>query len=494
MRKVLQAVLIFCFTNAFAQTGIQWGSAVNVAASSFGNYHPRLAADGAGNVMVLWGKGGAGEAYFSKWNGTAFTNPILLNPPTLPVFTASWAGPDIAASGDSVYVVVKQTPEMMNHIYMIHSYDGGNTFSAPVQVDNIGSDVSRFPAVTTDDAGNPLVAFMKFDSTFLNARYVVTASQDGGNTFSPDMQASGFSGGTVCDCCPATIVSSGNTVATLYRDNLNNVRNMWAGISDDNGNSFGGGIQLDNTNWMIMSCPSSGPEGVIINDTLCAVFMSQASGTALSYYSKSVISSLTRGASIPLTGAMPGLTQQNYPRIDHDGNEVAIAWRQTVNNAARVCVKYMNDITNGIAPAADTIASASNNLIANTDILVRQGTVHVVWQDDNAGTVRYRKGVFPVGIAQNEISKAEIEVFPNPFEDRFNVYFTRPGATEAGGLMFKVGKNMRMIISDVIGNPVAEKKVFEFPFAFDATDLANGMYLLKIISDEKTIIKKIIKQ
>jgi hypothetical protein len=63
-----------------------------------------------------------------------------------------------------VYVVFKATPEPDTSVIFI-SEDRSiqEQHFHPVQVDLIGDSLSRFPVVTVDDAGNPIVAFMKFD-------------------------------------------------------------------------------------------------------------------------------------------------------------------------------------------------------------------------------------------------------------------------------------------------------------------------------------------
>src|SRR6185436_20090502 len=179
---VLLTVISQCWFSAVAQ--ITWNMGMNISANTYGNMDPRMALDAAGNPLVIWGRMSDESVFFSRWNGTMFTAPIKLNG-MLTVAAATWMGPDIASHGDSVYVVMKQTPEAdtSSHIYMVHSYDGGMTFSSPVQVDNIADSVSRFPTVTTDEDGNPIIAFMKFNSLFLDSRWAVTKSPDYGNTF-----------------------------------------------------------------------------------------------------------------------------------------------------------------------------------------------------------------------------------------------------------------------------------------------------------------------
>jgi hypothetical protein len=409
MNKLVLLFLLSFFLSPFsspAQTGIDWDDPVTVAPAGFGNQHPRISTRYPWNPLIIWGQASSNKVYFSRRDGLGFTPPVAVNPPSIPVFAASWAGPDMASHGDTVYVVFKETPEHLNSIFMVHSFDGGTTFSDPVQVDHLsGDDLSRFPSVTTDADGQPLVAFMKFDANFSNARYVVTRSDDFGSSFGPDVLASEYSGGDVCDCCPASIVASGDRVATLYRDNLNNLRNSWAGISTDGGASFPTGIQIDQTDWYINACPSSGPDGVIIGDSLYSVFMSGAGGGTRVYFSVASILTGQAGPSIPLTGSLTNVSDQNYPRIAHAGPSVAVVVKQTVNNDAQLGLFFNADITAG---GPWTYQMLSSNNIANADIAMEYGHIHVAWEDVTTGTVRYVHGDFTSLLCSNVTSAGAV--------------------------------------------------------------------------------------
>ncbi|MCY7410779.1 MAG: glycoside hydrolase [Chitinophagales bacterium] len=284
MKKLSWLLLIIALISQYnlAKAQISWSMGMNVASNSYENMHPRVVADASGDPLVIWGRMSDESVFFSRWNGTAFTLPVKLNPSWLTVATASWMGSDIASKGDTVYVVMKQTPETesTSHIYIVTSFDGGITFSVPKQVEFIADSLSRFPTVTVDATGNPVVAFMKFDNMFADSRWAVTKSSDYGNTFSTDVKASGWSGADalVCDCCPGGIVGEGNNIAMLYRNNQNNIRDSWASISTDGGTSFTEGWNVDQNNWNLISCPATGPDGVIIGDSLYAVFMNGESG------------------------------------------------------------------------------------------------------------------------------------------------------------------------------------------------------------------------
>ena len=404
-----------------AQTDILWSDPIMISSESTGYDHPRISLNGDENAVVLWGN--EGDMYFSRQEGISFTTPLMLNSPETSISTFSWAGPDIASKGDTIYIVFKEEPEDMARIYCITSYDGGITFDTLEIVDGmIGDHYSRFPSVTVDEAGNPIIAFMKLDTFFLDPKYVVVTSDDLGNSFNMDVTASNFSGGEVCDCCPVGITSNENYVSTLYRDNLDNLRNSWAGISIDGGNSFTSGIQIDQTDWTVFACPASGPDGVIIDDNLYSVFMSAGEGDTRVYFSTSSLIDMTDEPDIRVSAEIEGLSIQNYPRIANKGNAVAIVWKQIANGNSIIPISFTNDITNGLPTDYDTIASLEFYGLENADVAVSSNKVHVVWQDNYNNAVMYREGTYvePV-LLEEAIIQYEINVFPNPAESAFNI-------------------------------------------------------------------------
>ena len=415
------AISILCLsTVCIAQTGITWNPGMNIITAS-GNNHPRIAVDRSGNPMLVWNYNLS--ALYSRWDGNAFTTPIPLNPAGIEVAGAAWMGPDITTHGDTVYVVYKQSPEAADtcHIFCVHSYDAGLTFSAPVQVEAIADSLSRFPTVTTDDLGNPIVAFMKFNSLAFDSRWAVARSNDFGFSFTVDTKASGWSSATsvVCDCCPGAIVCSGNTVAMVYRDNNSNVRDTWAGISTDGGNSFSYGMPIDQHNWTVFSCPSTGGDAAIIGDTLYSVFMNGTGGTNLCYMNASSISEMNGSQGVELTDPIPGLTTQSYPRLATDGTAMAVVWKQAINGNDQCLIRFTNDIANGLPMAYDTV---DLDHIVNADVALHNGTVYVIWQDDNSGSIKLRSGTYnSVTSVHESASKASLSVYPNPSSAEVNI-------------------------------------------------------------------------
>lgn len=408
-----------------AQTGISWNAAADIVSAN-GNNHPRIAIDGSGNPLVLWNFNMT--ALFTRWDGNAFITPIPLSPSNIDIAGAAWMGPDIVSHGDTVYVVYKQAPEASDtcHIFCVHSYDGGVTFSSPVQVDAIADSISRFPVVTTDDIGNPVIGFMKFNAQFAETRWVVARSSDFGFSFSVDTKASGWSGASteICDCCPGAIACSGNNVALVYRDNNSNIRDMWAGISTDGGNSFTYGMPIDQHNWNVFVCPSTGGDAVIIGDTLYSVFMNGSGGTNLCYMNASSISEMSGSQGIELTDPIPGLSLQSYPRMSSDGTAMAVVWKQIVNGNDECLLRFTNNIANGLPMQYDTV---DLNHIVNADVAIHDGKIYVIWQDDNAGSIKMRSGNFnsTTGIQEVGLSN-QFSIYPNPATNNFQVINDQP--------------------------------------------------------------------
>ena len=480
MKNTLTILLIVFCLSASAQ--ITWTPGMNISSNSFSNMHPRIALDRAGNPMMVWGRMSDESVFFSKWNGTMFTTPIKLNPTWMTIATASWQGPDIASHGDTVYVVVKRTPETAdtNRIFIFTSFNGGVLFNAPVELGFIADSLSRFPTVTTDATGNPIVAYMKFNAMFMDSRWVVLKSTDYGSTFSSDVKASGWGNSTeVCDCCPGAIVSSGNTSAMLYRDNNSNIRDMWTGISNNNATTFPVGFEIGNNNWMLMSCPSSGPDGIIIGDTLYSTFMSGGSGAYRTYLSKSSISTGVVSSMTNLLGSAPGLSQQNFPRIASDGTAMAIVWKQVVSGDAQLPILFSNDISNGFPAIYDTVDLEN---ITNADVAMGNGKLFVVWQDDSSGTVKYKSGTYTqVSTGLNEDIESNFAIYPNPVSSSISLQ---------SQLDFR---NAEIKIFNLMGETVFIQTNMGVA-TLDVAALNSGIYFLQIRTNNKFFSQKFIRQ
>lgn len=127
------SIMAGVFVNDASAHVITWAAPQTVAASSFDSQHPRIVLSGNGNPVILWGNSAANAAYLSRWTGSGFTSPVKLNSMGISIFADSWAGPDLASKGDTVYAIFKAKPEDTAGIYIVRSFNGGATLSMPAR-------------------------------------------------------------------------------------------------------------------------------------------------------------------------------------------------------------------------------------------------------------------------------------------------------------------------------------------------------------------------
>ena len=308
------------------------------------------------------------------WNGSAFNSPLALNPDGVIPFSATWAGAEIASSNDTVFVTFSTDLSLEGKVYTVRSLNGGQTFEDTVRVDQIGTDVPRFPTITVGNGGNPVVAFMQLDENFGNAEYAVARSMNGGGSYMPSISPSLGAVGEVCDCCPATITADGDRHILTYRNNDNNIRNMWASFSFDASASYSVSSEIDQTNWMIMACPSSGPSNVIVGDTLISTWMSDG----VVYYGTTNINDQQNDIQRELFPVSVGT--QNFPVIAGEGNTLGIVW-QGYNGAQDVFFSWSFTGASGLGYMVDTLTADFMGGQTRPDLKYSNGKFHVVYSD-----------------------------------------------------------------------------------------------------------------
>lgn len=474
---ILPLVLLciwFCGPTA-AQAQIIWDPAITVASPSLSHNWPRITIDGAGNPVVIWGN--AERVMFARWNGNGFTTGVQISPVGMTIAEAGWMGPEIASHGDTIYVVFKETPENVDgkSIWCLRSLDGGETWSDAVKVDQVGSDKARFPVVTTDQEGHPVVGFMRFDPQFRDPHWVVARSQDHGNTFLPDTKASGWSGAgsEVCDCCPGSMHSSGDRIALFYRDNLDNLRECWAGLSSDRGNSFSSGMNMDRTGWRINSCPSSAIDGVILGDSVYSAFMSGAEGAARVYFSRAAFGS-SGGIGTHVVPITPDIRSQNYPRVAGLGRALGVIWSQYSGDRFILPILFYSDITTGVPIAIDTLGMGQ---IENADIAISDDQIFVIWKDGGSKNIWFRSGTWraPNSILKRAPLLQDIMVFPNPGKTYWRITGQYSGRGNLNAFVINMSGDIKQII------PM--QGMTQLELTIDCSDLPAGSYTIRLSED-----------
>lgn len=430
MKKLVLGIITICsFSGVSSAQSAIWDAPVNVAlGTTYSNIYPRITLTTGDNPLVVWENGGTDKIYSSRWDGVGFTTPLTVNPLGTVPFIASWTGAEVASSGDTVFVVFSTEPTATTaQVYTVRSLDGGVTFQDTVRVDQIGSDIPRFPSVAVGLNGNPVVNFMRFNSSFEDPEYAISRSVTGGTSYLAPINPTASVANFVCDCCPATVVTSGNDHVLLFRNNDNNIREMWGCYSTDGSASYTAFGEVDQTNWNVSSCPSSGPSGVIMGDSLVTTWMSAGdvfiSSTNLANQQIGVHRQL-----FPM-----GLGVHNFPVIAGKGDTLAVVWQGSNGGATDIFFTYSVTGTAGLGINIDTLTAGTTGSQTRPDIQFSNGKFHIVYSDNVGSNVKYLQGTIdPASLGVNEVNvHAEIELFTAQVDGKTTVRVRSELETEA---------------------------------------------------------------
>ena len=424
MNKLFKLSVYICIIlpfNAFnqSQAPIVWEDTISVADGSiYGNTRPRIVLNSQDEPVVVFGRNIDGSIHTAKYNGLDFDPPVQITPNDFQSYLVNWTGPEIDASGDTIMMVFKENPLQEGHVYSVRSTDGGNSFSDPLRTDSHPVGVAWLPNIAFDNNGNPSVIYMVHDQVWLNPRYVVSHSDDGGITFNPEQEVTSIVPDEACDCCPAAIAKKDNLQALLFRNNEGGIRDMFAVKSQDGGLSFPDYQNIDYLNWMINQCPSTGPDAFIDNNTLFTVSASQASGRYRCYLAKTdMINTQAPENAFMLPSPESSVGNANFPRIHGKFDSLFVVWQASeTSNYEVYCAYGSGGNFTSFEETKSQVNLVTSGTQSNPDLYYRNGYVHVVFQDGNTGNVVYRRGrLSALGIEGNQ--NTTLLIYPNPTAD-----------------------------------------------------------------------------
>ena len=462
--QILLLPLILAMTY-FMQGQIQMGTPETIALqASWGSTRPRIALNANADPVVIWSSPNTKSVYVSRKSNGAFLAPIKLNPDGMELSIFDWSGPEIAANGNDVFVVFKQIPEHSSPVYCVRSSDGGATWSDTVRVDSSSPLMSRMPTVGVDNNGNPIVAFMRENMDNGYSDWAVSRSLDGGVSFAPAFSVTSLTGGAVCDCCPATVVSSGSNVAVIYRNNDVNLRDIRASISNDGGATFDANIDMDNLDWEVNVCPSSGPDGYFAGTDLKSAWMSKASGYYRIYFSSGDTQSPTSEGSVLVHDA-PISQIQNRPVIAGNESVMGIAGEFTQLGMNEIFFSWSSSDFTENNYFAVTQNIAGNQL--RPDIAFDGQKFHLVFTDN---------GVLGVTYLQLEIGGVNVD----DLKQSSNFILMPNPANEEIGLQIlgqQYSSLSQIEVRDMSGRSVIQEKLGSGPIKILSTgQLSDGIY------------------
>lgn len=424
MKKILLPLLLVTAQYTLAQTPIiSLSSPVTVAGTSvYSSVKPRVAVTAGNAPLVVWGKASSasaqGSIYTARWNGTGFNTPLAVNPAGVDVYAGPSEGPNIAANGDTVFVSFFSIPSSSSKIYVVRSVDGGVSFNDTLRADHQTTKTAYTPFVTIDESGNPCLAFEASHPNLSAPEQLFTRSVDGGTSFLNEVNANMNAPGQPCECCPPSVVVKDSLVFLLYRNNENNIRNVYVAVSQDYGASFPTTVQIDNTNWYINGCPSTGAEGVIAGDSLVVTWRSRVGGQTRIYMNKMSIHTLQAGVTRKAEPSYVGTAFQDHPSIAGSNDTVAIVWDDNrTGNSNCYMIASVDGGTTFSMPVMLNDTTTQAGIQRNPHVALKNGVFHIVYQNSSTNEVIYRTAQISgiLNIAEDPKNRLLINAVPNPF-------------------------------------------------------------------------------
>jgi hypothetical protein len=487
MNKLLSLLaLVFCFQFGNSQSPQIFLSPQQVVAggSTYGSVKPRIVLTRNNIPLVMWSRAN-GIIYSSRWNGSGFSAPVQVTPTGVLCYTNSNEGPHIAARGDTVFVSFFSLPMTSSKIYLVKSIDGGLTWQDTVRADHQPPATPGYtPAVAIDPLGNPYVVFEKATQTMQNPSQMCNRSTDGGQTFSMEVSANAPAPGIPCECCPPMILQKNNSVYVMYRNNINNLRNIHLTHSGDSGQSFTQNIQIDSTNWVLNGCPSAGPEAIWNGDSIFSVWMSQVGGNGRIILGRMHGGTLQSNRHRIIDYQNQMSIVQRHPSIAGSGDTLAVCWDDNRANSNISC--FVSFSTSGVSGLGQSVVWLSDSVFSATgnqqvpSVAFGNGIFHFVFQSAFTNEVIYRKGTF-TGLSVSETHQnLQVTIFPNPGSDFVFVQTSKPGFS------------YRML--DVKGQEIkSEVRVSGDQTELDIQDLPKGIYFFECNFGGERVVRKMVK-
>lgn len=336
---------------------------VRVSSGDADAAEPAIAASPDGSSYVVWVKHAPNKqsdvmiARFTE-DGQMQSSPVRVN--TQPGTATAWRGdpPTVAVAPDLTVFVgwtarVEGASGHATNIYLSSSRDEGQTFSAPVKVnDDAKPAVHGMHSLAIGKDGRVYVAWlderniipmkdMKMDPKTSghhmesNREVFFASSTDGGRTFTTNQQIAS----EVCPCCKTALASGQEgSVYLSWRQVLpGDFRHIAVASSADGGKTFSKHVIVSDDQWMIKGCPVSGAALATGTDgRLRVLWYAGAENTQQGIYWSE---SQDGGKSFSPRELLASGFAQGTPALVSDGQDLPAAiWESSANGTSEVHV------------------------------------------------------------------------------------------------------------------------------------------------------------
>ncbi|MEE9552651.1 MAG: exo-alpha-sialidase [candidate division Zixibacteria bacterium] len=451
-----------------------------------------------GEIVITWGDKRSSHSLFSGYmristdNGLSFGDEILIN--DIDGYIRAGGEEKIELTDNTNGDLVFAWTDMRN------GNSNGDIYGRIGYADNSFSHVFRYnddqtefydllPHINRVGSSDTLMA------AWLDSRECqwycpeirASRSTDGGESWSANIRAD-IQGedDEPCDCChPWIIAGSDGQILVAFRNNLDNIRDIYVARSNESFTEFSPPVRASFGAWEIPACPSTGP--VMIQHSsgvwVCA-YTDGRNGTYRIYTSRSTDDALTFQDELIIDDN--GQTQNFPDLIELNDGRIMIAY-QHINDdfeEVRIMAALSEDAGYSwgeVFEISDSEISAKSNVgLAKDDI----GNILAVWVDNrrDVGDIYFAVLSEATGIENGSGIKPEsffsLSSYPNPFNATARITFSLPVPREITLKVYDLmGREVRTLVDDFRDAGIHH-------VSFDASDLAGGVYFYRIQTGE----------
>ena len=304
------------------ETSLEFEDEVQLFQDSAHQKFPELVSTDDGTLHLVWIRelGSNKNVMYSNStdNGLTFSDPIQINHNSNSIVAYVQAGPKIKVRGNELLIVYMDHRSGLTNIYLNYSIDNGHSWSE----DTLVSDQPYLQAYPDFEvAPNGIIHLIYYsynqNNSFNSVRY--STAQVGSLEFS-ESTAVGVTGDAnePCDCCqPDMEISAEGDIYIAYRNNVENIRDIYIAIKAAGSDGFNDIIRASFHNDYNNHCPSSGPSMQIENNMIALSYRVSDAATSYIDYSDISILSFDNAVLISSPEASP-----NFSDILFDGPNV----------------------------------------------------------------------------------------------------------------------------------------------------------------------------
>jgi len=347
---------------------------------------PSVAVDGEGNVYVAWiaAAHDSNDLYVVK-PVTGEEKPVRVNPGGLSVDSVHQSPGVVTGPGGEVYVSwasAKDKPEgviFANDLRLSRSLDGGESFDAPIMINEDRPISHTFEGLAVDESGDVLVAWIDSrDGWNKPATYLASISDEGAR-----VGESVKFGGETCVCCRVSVAAADGKEAALWRGVAEgNVRNMVLALGTDG--KFEQAV-VHNDGWKLDSCPHRGGEVAIGDDgeVYLVWYTEGASGVPEILFSKS--GTVTMPGPMKIDSAEGSVPDQPGMAVNDKG-QVAVVWEDST--AVRRNIKMRFSADGGKTFGEPVVISRAVKSFMPDITVAPDGRFVAVWHEEHFPSIR----------------------------------------------------------------------------------------------------------